>query len=351
MRQPKPFYRSQTKTWYVQIGKKQHNLGPDEAAAKRKYYALMADRQDATDSSQVIAVLRKFLAWNKAHRSAGTQTFYSRPILSFAEHIGETLTVDKLKNHHVTEWVDKVYGKLGPNSRRNAIRGIQRAFNWAVDEGHLTASPIKKYKKPAPRSRETILEAGQWEAIVAHLQAESGEEFLDFATILRQTGCRPQEARLIEARHLDRKKRCLTFESEESKGDNDERAADRRVVPLSDSAFAICAKLAIRYPEGPILRNEDSNAWTTRAIGKRFERLSRKLKFEPAVSAYVLRHTFATEALENGVDPVTVATIMGHKDLTQLMKTYQHLKKKGEYLRKAVEQAIGATQQPVSLSA
>ena len=30
MREPKPFFRKQTRTWYVQIGKKQHNLGPDE---------------------------------------------------------------------------------------------------------------------------------------------------------------------------------------------------------------------------------------------------------------------------------------------------------------------------------
>jgi hypothetical protein len=45
MREPKPFFRKQTGTWYVQIGKKQHNLGRDEQVAKQKYHALMAGRQ------------------------------------------------------------------------------------------------------------------------------------------------------------------------------------------------------------------------------------------------------------------------------------------------------------------
>jgi site-specific recombinase XerD len=56
----------------------------------------------------------------------------------------------------------------------------------------------------------------------------------------------------------------------------------------------------------------------------------------------VIRHTWATEALENGVDLITVIT--GHEDLTQLMKTYQHIEKKRDHLRKALHQALGAKQ-------
>jgi hypothetical protein len=53
MREPKPFFRKQTGTWYVQIGKKQHNLGPDEQVAKQKYHALMAGRQPVTEDTTV----------------------------------------------------------------------------------------------------------------------------------------------------------------------------------------------------------------------------------------------------------------------------------------------------------
>ena len=42
MRQPKPFFRKQTRSWYVQIGKKQVPLGKDEKAAWDKYHQIMA---------------------------------------------------------------------------------------------------------------------------------------------------------------------------------------------------------------------------------------------------------------------------------------------------------------------
>jgi hypothetical protein len=51
MREPKPFFRKPSGTWYVQIGKKRHNLGPDEQVAKQKYHALMAGRQPVTEDT------------------------------------------------------------------------------------------------------------------------------------------------------------------------------------------------------------------------------------------------------------------------------------------------------------
>jgi integrase len=356
MRQPKPFFRKQTGTWYVQLGKQQHSLGSDKDQAFRKYHALMSDRQPVTDGTTVLTILKRFLAWNKANRSDGTHSLYHRYIISFSDYV-ETrpglpgfavadLAVGQLKPFHVNQWIDATYGKLSANARRNSIRAVQRAFNWAVDEGHLAASPIKGIKKPAAKSRDAIIEPEQWKQISTALAGRGRKEFLDWLTILRQTGCRPQEARTVEARHIDRRNHCLVFEREESKGHGGERTVERRVVPLTDEAFAICIRLAARNPDGSIFRNEFGGKWTRRAIGKRFERLSRQMKikhgWKESVSAYLVRHTWATEALERGVDPVTVATIMGHKDLTQLMKTYQHLKRKGEHLRRSMEMAIGA---------
>jgi hypothetical protein len=40
MRQPKPFYRKQTATFYVQVAGQQINLGPDETEADRRWHLL-----------------------------------------------------------------------------------------------------------------------------------------------------------------------------------------------------------------------------------------------------------------------------------------------------------------------
>ena len=38
-RQPKPFFRKQTQSWYVQLGKRQIPLGKDEDEAWKQYHA------------------------------------------------------------------------------------------------------------------------------------------------------------------------------------------------------------------------------------------------------------------------------------------------------------------------
>jgi integrase len=371
MREPKPFFRKQTGTWYVQIGKKQHNLGPDEQVAKQKYHALMAGRQPVTDETTVYSVLFQFLGWNKQHREGSTHEFYKRHIVSFAEFIGETLTVGQLKPFHVTNWVNESYPKtrkldgkvvvgVGDNYRRSAIRSTQRAFNWAVEQGYLAASPIAKIKKPAYKPRDVILTPEQWDQLVAALKVRgpNGRAFLDLLMLMRQTGCRPIEARRAEARHFDRKNRCLVFERHESKGHGGDKTVERRVVPLSDTAYEICQRQLKKHPTGPLLLNTHGTPWKAYAMKEWFRRLDGRRYKEPSskrvnfrISAYVIRHTWATEALENGVDPITVATIMGHKDLTQLMKTYQHIEKKRDYLRKALHQALGERSTPASVPA
>lgn len=345
MRQPKPFFRKQTKSWYVQLGKQQVNLGSDREKAWEKYCELMAGRQVLETTNTVATVILQFLAWNKKNNRASTHAFYKRHCVSFASYVGEQLKVSELKPYHITNWIDASYPETGGTYRRGAIRSVQRALNWAVSEGRLTYNPLARVKKPRATARDEILTAEQWAEVVAFLEKRTNGRpaLLDFLTFMRHTGCCPQEARAIESRHLDRKNRCIVFEREESKGQ-----IDRRVIPLTDEAFALCERCAAKYPTGPLLRNSHGTAWQKHALKERMLKLGRKLGFR--IYAYSLRHTWATEALERGVDPITAATIMGHRDVTQLMKTYQHLNKRSEHLRTAMHKALGVKSTPAATS-
>jgi integrase len=71
----------------------------------------------------------------------------------------------------------------------------------------------------------------------------------------------------------------------------------------------------------------------------------RKLTFRlcidltPRYSLYALRHSWATQALVKGVDPLTVAILMGHKDPSMLSRVYQHLALNPEYMLAEAERA------------
>ena len=73
MRQPKPFFRKFTATWYVQIGKQQINLGKDKAAAFQKYHELMCSRGRAEAKFKTVPhLLDAYLEWLHKNRAEGT---------------------------------------------------------------------------------------------------------------------------------------------------------------------------------------------------------------------------------------------------------------------------------------
>ena len=59
----------------------------------------------------------------------------------------------------------------------------------------------------------------------------------------------------------------------------------------------------------------------------------------PKYSLYALRHSWATNALQRGVDALTVAILMGHKDPSQLAKVYQHLSHNPKHLLEQAKKA------------
>lgn len=332
MKQPKPFFRAFTGTWYVQIGRRQVNLGRDKRRAFEKYLELMsAHRTTAEQVGSAAELFDRYLDWCATRRALATYRQSLCYLNSFAALIGTRMPVWRLKPFHITKWIDS-HLEWSDTTRHNAISIVQRALNWGVRQGLLDRSPLTCLEdKPSRRRREVVYSLSEWNTILA---AIPDDDFRLLVCFLRETGCRPQEARAIEARHVDLDRRVIVFAPSESKGQRTER-----VIILNDAALRICRSLCERHSDGVLFRNQRGAAWTKDAIKCRFKRLEAKAGI-PRLCAYAIRHTFATEALKNGVDPVSLANLMGHADVSMIARTYQHLGKNLDYLR---QQAIKAT--------
>ncbi len=79
-KRPEPFWRAERNSYFVQIGKKQHRLSPDETKAWRLYHELMAKPPEVSAPAVtatvaptlVVEVLDEFLEWAKANSSPKT---------------------------------------------------------------------------------------------------------------------------------------------------------------------------------------------------------------------------------------------------------------------------------------
>ena len=132
-----------------------------------------------------------------------------------------------LKRHHVTRWLDEKLSDASDNGKNGAVRALMGCLNWGAEEGHISANPIPRMKRPGYKPREVNLTDEQFETLLAAVKP--ADPFRDLLLILRETGCRPHEARTVEARHV--RDRVWDFPPEESKGKK-----HRRFVVLNDAA-------------------------------------------------------------------------------------------------------------------
>lgn len=326
-RQPKPFFRKQTQSWYFSTRGKQHNLGKDKAAAFEKFYQLMAAAEPVTTQSFTVYELsQSYLDWVHTHRAIGTYRLQKHYLKSFIEFAGKKLKVADLKAACVRRWVS---GKVDWNSttQSDGIGAVQRMLNWAVENEYLSANPVRGFKKPRRKRRDTVYTADQWRQIKSHTDADFAA-FLDF---LYLTGCRPREARTLETRHIHNDN--IIFPGDESKGEM------TRVIFLIPQTRQIVKRFAKRQPHGPIFRNAKGNPWTKDAIKCRLNRISKKVGFR--VIAYGARHSFATNALINEVDPISVAHLMGHRNPKMVAEVYSHLANNTAFLKRQAAKCIG----------
>lgn len=321
MRQPKPFFRKFTKSWYVTIRGKQYPLGKNKKLAFQRYHEIMANHS-ATDQLATVAQLCDvYLDWCEKHRKEATFDKHKRYLQSFIGSIGTRLPIAKLRKKHITAWVDSL--EVATTTQNDAISIVVRVFNWALEEGHIEKSPLPKIKKPPRRRREVYYTQEQWQQIQSHVP---DCQFLDLLDFLWLTGCRPQEARLLEATHVDLKESFCVLPPSLAKG-----GIHERVIFLCEQAAAIIKRLVHLNSTGPLFRNTLGNPWTKDAIKCRLTRISKKVGFR--CIAYGVRHSYATEGLTNGVDSVVLGHLMGHQDASQVARTYQHLARERNFLR------------------
>ena len=104
--------------------------------------------------------------------------------------------------------------------------------------------------------------------------------------------------------------------------DEPKTATSRRVIPLPKQLLPILKDVKKRSDSSFVV-SADGKPVSVRSYQRSFELLLKKLKI-PHKGFHSLRHTFATRALECGMDVKTLSEILGHKNPTVTLNRYAH---------------------------
>ena len=104
--------------------------------------------------------------------------------------------------------------------------------------------------------------------------------------------------------------------------DEPKTATSRRVIPLPKQLLPILKGIKKRS-DSLFVVSANGKPVSVRSYQRSFELLLKKLKI-PHKGFHSLRHTFATRALECGMDVKTLSEILGHKNPTITLSRYAH---------------------------
>lgn len=336
MRQPKPWFRTSKNAWFVELGGKQFRLAVGRNAEKEAYeafYRLMATRPEnlpAPDKITVAKLCDLFLEHSQRHHAADTYALYLHFLQSFCNDHGR-LTAATVKPFHVTRWLDA--NPTWTGGRRHAVMSVKRAFSWADKQGILSPNPVRTVEQDRVKHRTRVLSKEEQAEILA---AIGDEPFRQFVLAMLETGCRPSEAARVTAADVNLELGVWVFQVHKTA----KKTGKPRVVYLTPAALELTRALVAKYPEGPLFRGpRGKRAFSRNNVRCRFKRLRDKLPHLAHFVAYNVRHTYATQALVNGVGVAHVAELLGHTSTEMVSKVYGHLAGQVAHMREAARKA------------
>ena len=260
-----------------------------------------------------------FLEWTKIKLGDASQKRYLYACLPLKQFFGKTKT-NKIDAPAVEKYIgwrkNQVSKKTGEPVTRDTVNRevivLKKIFRRLVDARILRVNPAANIHLLAGNdlSFHVITEKEEKAYLLACPQPLG-----DIAALMLETGMRPIEVFRLRREDVSVERNHLQITRSKTK-------ASIRRIHLSDRAKAILKDRAERF-DGDFLfpQNEIDGSPPVKVVDVFHRRTIARLGFK--FRLYDCRHTFATRALESGIDLLTLASLLGHANLKMVMR-YAH---------------------------
>lgn len=298
------------------------------------------DRQRQLRAPTIASLCDRFLEDYAAHHcKPSTRKGYEIVIRTCIKPaLGPRKIVDVMRSE-IVEFHHSLRDK--PYTANRAVSILSKMFNLAEDwglrsDGSNPARRIQKFREEEKKRYLSDFEQGRLGQALAHA-LETGQETphaVSAIYLLMLTGCRLGEILTLRWEYVTPHH----LELPDSK-------TGRRRIPLPREAYDILMSLP-RRDGNPYVILGDTEEGHLVNLQKPWLRIRKAAGLED-VRMHDLRHTYASVAVMNGIDPFLLKEIMGHKNLQTTLR-YAH------FADEAVQRAagsvasrlVGAMQQP-----
>ena len=256
--------------------------------------------------------------------------------------LGET-HIDTLSHTEIREFllrqksegnVRTAGGRLSATSTNLMLTVLNLAFEYACDMELLPKNPCAKVHRTREKSKKIEAFTRSEQRRLEEALLCSNDPRLFGILLCLYTGVRIGELLGLEWQDVDLERGLISINKTVYRNKNEygewnvvvdtpKTEASDRIIPLPAYITQMLIERKTNARSIFVIENKKGERMAIRSYQYLFERLTQKAEVR-RLNFHALRHTFATRALECGMDIKTLSEIMGHKNASITLNRYAH---------------------------
>ena len=290
-------------------------------------------------------VTEEWLKYKKNTVKKSTYYNYSYSVAKYLYPSFAGKNITKIKNYN--NFIEELSDTLSPKTVRDIVTKLKEIINF-YEEEHNTKLNIKKMSLPKMNKKEIqILSNKEKQKLEKYCIEQNSLKSLGILICLN-TGLRVGEVCALRWENVDFETRRIHVEKtierihskEENKTiviiDTPKSITSVRTIPINSKLYNILKQIRGKSKKTDFVLTGSSEHYVEpRNYQYHFKEILKRNKVKK-YKFHTLRHTFATNCIEAGMDIKSLSEILGHADVSITLNIYVHSsdKAKRKYLEK-----------------
>ncbi len=281
------------------------------SASKKPDLSLYKSRLNIKARKQIELTARKLATEGFSQSTINTYKNMLEIFLGFIQKDASVVTIDDVRNFQYNFWVKHQYSVA---TQRQFIAAIKHLMSFIADkqiEIESLVLPKKDNRLPKVLSEQEVM------LILTNVR--SLKHFI-ILSLLYSAGLRVGELINLTPEDIDYNRKQIHIR--QAKGRKD------RFVGLSNNLIPLLQQYIEQYkPDTYLINGQDHLQYTASSVRKILKKAAERAGITKRVYPHMLRHSYATHMLENGIDIRYIQELLGHSSPKTTM-IYTHVSTK-----------------------